>query len=312
MNTTTRERDDGAEEPWRDEEQRLNAVLSLCARLTPGQAEAPELERLLYGLAASAGPDGRARLEAALAQAPWAPPDLLARLRVEDARRLDLTPDVATALADARDPLVAAALAGNTAVPLPHAALDALADLARHHAGVREALARRLDLQPAQAAVLARSGSPGLRARLSARFSRAELAAEGCDDLEQVEAAQGEQRFADKLLATGRLQPGYLVRVLREGRMGLFEAGLAALAGFEREDAARAVQGGPGRLAAAVRAVGLDRSVFPTVLTLVRRLTGGRPADRPGAASAVAAALAASPEAAARSFLDDLRADGEA
>lgn len=311
MITTAMGRDGHAAAPG-DEQRRLAAVLSLCARLTPDQAGAPELEQLLYALAASAGPEERSRLERSLAQADWAPPDLLARLQVEDARRADLTPEDATALADARDPLVAAALAGNTAAPLTSQALDSLADLARHHAGVREVMARRPDLQPAQAAVLARGASPGLRARLAARFGRAELARCEAPGAEVAEAAEGERRFADKLLATGRLQPGYLVRVLREGRMGLFEAGLAALAGFEREDAARAVQGDPGRLAAAVRAVGMDRSVFPTVLALVRKLTGGRPADRPGGEAALADTLAATPEVAARRFLDELREDGGA
>jgi len=91
--------------------------------------------------------------------------------------------------------------------------------------------------------------------------------------------AAGEQRLVDKLAQADRLRPGFLLRALKDGRLGLFEAALARLGGFERRDIGRAImsEDHPEMLALACAAVGIDRGAFPTILTLVRELTGGKP-----------------------------------
>src|SRR5581483_6496684 len=92
------------------------------------------------------------------------------------------------------------------------------------------------------------------------------------------EQEEMELRLVEKLHAAGQLRPGYLVRALREGRLSLFTASLAALGRFELEQVRRTMDSDrPELLALACSAVGIDRSVFPTILELIRQLNGGRP-----------------------------------
>ncbi|WP_372786964.1 DUF2336 domain-containing protein [Phenylobacterium sp.] len=87
-----------------------------------------------------------------------------------------------------------------------------------------------------------------------------------------------ERRLIDKLHAAGQLRPGYLVRALREGRLSLFCTTLAMLGRFEADHIRRAIDSDrPELLGLACAAVGIDRSVFPTILTMVRDLNDGRP-----------------------------------
>jgi hypothetical protein len=86
-------------------------------------------------------------------------------------------------------------------------------------------------------------------------------------------------KLVDKLAAAGQLKPGYLVRVLKEQQLGLFEAALAKLGGFRVEEVHRAVTSPdrPEMVALALAAVGVDRSVFPTILEMVRQCNDGLP-----------------------------------
>jgi uncharacterized protein (DUF2336 family) len=87
-----------------------------------------------------------------------------------------------------------------------------------------------------------------------------------------------EQRLIEKLDGAGQLKPGYLMRALREHKLSLFEAGLARLAGLPLDDLRAAIACDRSEvLAMACVAAHIDRSVFKTILTRVRELTGGRP-----------------------------------
>jgi uncharacterized protein (DUF2336 family) len=91
-----------------------------------------------------------------------------------------------------------------------------------------------------------------------------------------------ERQLVSKLWDAGQLRPGYLLRALREGKLSLFEAALAKLGRFSTEQVRLALSGDrPELLALACFSVGLDRSVFPTLLALVRSLNGGKPAGPP-------------------------------
>jgi uncharacterized protein (DUF2336 family) len=96
---------------------------------------------------------------------------------------------------------------------------------------------------------------------------------------ERAEEAAREGHLVDKLAHAGELRPGFLLRALKEGRLGLFEAALARLGGFERDAVRRAVVSvdQPELLALACAAVGVDRGAFPTILEKVRAINGGRP-----------------------------------
>ncbi|HEV2365813.1 MAG TPA: DUF2336 domain-containing protein [Caulobacteraceae bacterium] len=95
-----------------------------------------------------------------------------------------------------------------------------------------------------------------------------------------------EVRFVDKLAAAGRLSPDLLVTALADGQLGIFEAALARLGGYERSAIAAAVrdEAGPDGLALALAGADIDRSAFPDLLAGVRALSGGRPGG--GAAGA--------------------------
>ncbi len=93
------------------------------------------------------------------------------------------------------------------------------------------------------------------------------------------EPTTGERRLVVKLEAAGRLKASFIVKALRERRLGLFAAALAKLGPYE-ERAVRAALASPDRpelLALALAGIGIDESAFPDLLERVRGLSGGRP-----------------------------------
>ncbi|MGZ9113203.1 MAG: DUF2336 domain-containing protein, partial [Brevundimonas sp.] len=90
-----------------------------------------------------------------------------------------------------------------------------------------------------------------------------------------------ERRLIDKLKSAGQLRAGFLIRAVREKRLSLFVHGLAALGGFAAGDIREALAAPtPEALYYACAAVGIDRAVFPTLLTEVRKLNQSLPGDR--------------------------------
>jgi hypothetical protein len=93
-----------------------------------------------------------------------------------------------------------------------------------------------------------------------------------------AERREMERRLAAKLKESGQLRPGYLVRALRDQRLGLFTAALAELTGADIALVDRALSSSrPELLALACTAAGVDRGAFPTVLQLVRDLNRSLP-----------------------------------
>jgi uncharacterized protein (DUF2336 family) len=82
----------------------------------------------------------------------------------------------------------------------------------------------------------------------------------------------GSARLVDKLASSGQLKAGFLLRVLQQGQIELFELGFAHLLGLDSARLSRVLyEGGPRLLALACRAAAIDRAVFPTVYSLSRR-----------------------------------------
>lgn len=232
--------------------------------------------------------------------------------RIEVARRPSLGPAVAEKASEDEEGLVLTALASNERTLLPPTALARLVDAARRTAALRGPLARRPDLQPDQAAKLHAVVGEALRSHLAARFDlggetpAAGVASASSDATADRDAdrADMEQRLVQKLEGAGQLRPGFLIKSLREGRLGLFEEALARLAALPRGAAAAALRAQtPEPLALACAAAGIDRSAFPTVLSLVRRETGGAPPDAVSSMISVKEAFGfAGPEAARRAL----------
>ena len=79
------------------------------------------------------------------------------------------------------------------------------------------------------------------------------------------------RRLIDKLSQSGQLKASFLMRVLREGQMALFDHGIATLLQLDVQPLRRALYGAsPHPVALACRAAGIDRSAFPTVYELCR------------------------------------------
>ncbi|HEV2532947.1 DUF2336 domain-containing protein [Phenylobacterium sp.] len=224
--------------------------------------------------------------------------------QIEVARRPQLGAPVVAAILKQSEPAVLAALCGNPTAELSPADMARLVDTARQVAALRSPLSRHPKLTSELALQLYVWVGQALRQSLAERFrldpevlagvlsgAVAEAHAGGAENGGLVVVAREDERVAmerrlvDKLHAAGQLRPGYLIRALREGRLSLFCTTLAMLGRFEADHIRRAIDSDrPELLGLACAAVGIDRSVFPTILIMVRELNGGRPSG--GAESA--------------------------
>ncbi len=244
--------------------------------------------------------------------------------QIEVARRPDLPARVVDAIIEESQPLVMAALADNQTAQMGIAQLTRMVAASRRLAALRSSLVRHPKLTVDLAYALYAWVGETLRAAIVARFRIDE------DKLNEIIAAivrdqragdeqspriapdqpsqselDLEQQLITKLDAAGQLRPGYLLRALREGKLSLFKASLARLGGFPREAVDLAIESGRADLLAlACAAVGIDRSVFPTLHRLITDLMGRRIISSPATQGDVIAAFAETPETAARIFHD--------
>jgi len=257
-----------------------------------------------------------------IAASPLLKDELLIRLvteatlahQVAVAQRPRLSAQVVEAVLDQGEPAVLTALAGNTTADVTPDCMRRFVDQARTVA----ALGAPLAAHPRMTAELAKAlyvwVGQSLRAAIVQRF---DVDSGFLDDAlavamtEQPPAPrragpdEGELKLVDKLAAAGQLRPSYLMRVLKEHQLGLFEAALAKLGDFRSEDVRRAVSSPdrPELLALACAAVGIDRSVFPTLLELTRQCNDGLPGGgAEGARRAVSAFGPFTPDIAASAF----------
>lgn len=222
--------------------------------------------------------------------------------QIEVARRPRLSQEVVNVVVDQGQPDVLAALAGNTTAELSSLALSRLVSFSERMAQVRAPLARHPMLTADLAGLLYGWVGESLRSALETRFQVDGLAldraikdsvrelhdgagrADGPPRTAREDRAAMERRVVQKLKAAGQLRPGLLIRALHEGKLSLFATALSELGGFHMEAVQEALDSErPDELALACTAVGVDRSAFPTVLSLVRRLNGGRPGGESGA-----------------------------
>lgn len=215
--------------------------------------------------------------------------------QIEVARRPNIGPPVVAAILQQSEPAVLTALAGNATAALGEHDMAILVAASERTAAMRSPLARHPALTDNLARQLYVWVGQALRHSLVDRFrlDAAELdavlaisvqeahggaAAAPLAHAREGEREEMERRLVAKLDAAGQLRPGYLLRALKEGRLTLFLASLATLGRFDQTHVRRAVSSDrPELLALACAAVGIDRSVFPTILEMVRSLNGGLP-----------------------------------
>ncbi len=240
--------------------------------------------------------------------------------QIEVACRPNIGPNVVDAILANEEPALLTALANNDSAQISIAGLARLIEASRQTTSLRAPLARHSSLTPALAEQLYAWVGEALRASLLTRFPMDTEAldralAKAVDESHnapfiEYDAAQPTERSAEreemerrliaKLHDSGQLRPGYLLRALREGKLSLFEAALARLGGFTAEQVRMAIDGDrPELLALACSAVDFDRSVFATILGLVRDLNGGRPSGGVEGAQRALGAFGPHPGAAA-------------
>jgi uncharacterized protein (DUF2336 family) len=243
--------------------------------------------------------------------------------QIEVARRPNLGAEVVAAIFKASEPAVLTALASNHSAALAPADMKRLVEAARGIAALRTPLARHPKLNGELALQLYVWVGQAMRQSLSERFRLEPKLIEGALAQAVQEAHYGapagqgvvvlardgereamEHRLIEKLHAAGQLRPGYLVRALQEGRLSLFAIALATLGRFEANQVQRVIDSDrPELLGLACAAVGIDRSVFPSILEMIRGLNGGRPGGGvDGSRRAIGAFGPVSPQVAATAF----------
>ena len=186
---------------------------------------------------------------------------------------------VSAALARSECEAAIIALLRNGTAQIAAETFELLSERARRLSHLQEPLSQRPDLPPEVVHKLYVWVSGALKTALAARYpevsgslSRAVEQTNDAhqnDDLAVPEA--NAKKLVAKLFASGQLRSSFLIRVLNQGQMELFEHAFATLLGMDIEIMRKALYGtSPITVALACRAAGIDRSVFMTVFQLSR------------------------------------------
>lgn len=236
--------------------------------------------------------------------------------QIEIARRPRLGGRVADAIIDRGEPATLTALAFNQTAEVSQEGLRRLVEQSRRIAALRGPLTRHPRLTEQLAEQMYQWVGAALRQSICARFEVDESRLAPLIQQSVYDAQSGtmmpvvenspdrdemERRLVAKLHAAGQLRAGYLIRSVRERRLGLFVHALAALGGFSVAQVREALAAGsPEALFYACGAAGVDRAVFPALLAEIRPLNGGAPGD--GGSPVCRTRGAMSPTSAARAF----------
>ena len=174
-------------------------------------------------------------------------------------------------------------LVRNATAKISSIAYEQLVEKSRHIATLQEPLAQRPDLPPALATRMCDWVSDALKGyiaknyaiapdRLSNAMTEATTAVKSESPSPRNPPAESAQKLIDKLAISGQLKAGFLLRVLHQGQMDLFDLALAKLVNLPLPELrTKFYDGGPRAVALACRGVGIDRCVFNTVYNLSRQ-----------------------------------------
>ena len=202
------------------------------------------------------------------------------------AERPNIGEPVTSALARLETESVLVALVRNATAHITASTFETLVEKSRKIANMQEPLARREDLPSPLATQMCGWVSDALKAHIvqSHHISPEALAQALGQALRSVnavktEASESSRKLVEKLATAGQLKPGFLLRVLHQGQMDMFEAAFATLLEVDVPSMCRLLyENGPRPVALACRAAGIDKCVFPTVFSLSRKARGYQPA----------------------------------
>jgi uncharacterized protein (DUF2336 family) len=206
------------------------------------------------------------------------------------AERPNIGEPVTAILARSEAEPVLATLVRNVTARIGRASFELLVGKSRVLQSLQEPLAYRADLPPGLATEMCGWVSDALKSHL-VRFHRIDpttaadavgLGSQSIQMLPPPEVADSSWKLVDKLATSGQLKAGFLLRVLQQGQLDLFELAFARLLQLDYPQVKRVLyEGGPRPVAMACRAVGIDRCVFPTVYNLSRHARRIHPLLRP-------------------------------
>jgi len=224
---------------------------------------------------------------------------------------------VTDALAKSDCESVLLALVRNATAKISHASYETLVQKSRLLSGLQEPLIRRPDLSPQLASDMCEWVSDALKSyietnykidarNVEAALSKATVVLKSEPPAPRDPPADSAQRLIEKMAASGQLKAGFLMRVLSQGQLDLFDLAFARLLDIELTRFRPAFyQSGTRLVALSCRAAGIDRSVFATVFNLSRQARG-LPAHLSGAEMQAATAIFSG--FTRQSALDELRA----
>lgn len=202
------------------------------------------------------------------------------------AARPHIAEPVTDALAASEHETVLMTLVRNVTARISSDAYETLVQKSQAITGLQEPLIRRPDLPPQLATKMCEWVSDALKTYIKTNYAASAKTVEAIfGDVQHVlksepaasqdPPADSAQRLIEKMAHSGQLKPGFLMRVLSQGQMDLFDLGFARLVGLDLTRFRKAFYDrGVRPMALACHGAGIDRSVFTTVFNLSRQARG--------------------------------------
>ncbi|MBW8708009.1 MAG: DUF2336 domain-containing protein [Alphaproteobacteria bacterium] len=187
---------------------------------------------------------------------------------------------VTDALVRSEHESVLLALVRNVTARISSTSYETLVQKSRALTGLQEPLIKRPDLPPQLATDMCGWVSDALKTYITTHYSMSpNTVASALQDVQVLmqsepppprdPPADSALKLIEKLAASGQLKAGFLMRVLSQGQLDLFDLAFSKLAGVELGCFRTGFYDQGARIVAlACHAVGIDRSVFNTVFNL--------------------------------------------
>ncbi len=232
--------------------------------------------------------------------------------------RRDISEDVSASLIDIGEPDVALSLTENKGARLSRASLETLVERSRAEPRLSDPLVHRAELDPALASRMYGWVSASVRRYIVANFDvdpvlldaaiRDSIGKASSEQRALHAAEDPGERLGQAIDQAHAEDPHVLIKLLRAGEVGLFEASFARITGLPQTVARRAIYEPGGRaMAVACRAIGIDKPIFAALFLLARRARPGDKVVDPMELPAVLMFYDSVDTAAARRTVDHLR-----
>jgi uncharacterized protein (DUF2336 family) len=190
---------------------------------------------------------------------------------------------ITSVLSQCEAPSVLVTLVRNVTAKFSSQTYAELVEKSRGIRDLQDPLAKREDLPPALATKMCGWVSEALKNYIQQNYTfdtetigsalnEAEDALRGDLFSQRPSPSDSANKLVEKLHTAGQLKAGFLLRVLHQGQIELFDLAFARILELPLEEMRRNIyERGPQTVALACRAVGIDRCVFSTVFKLSRQ-----------------------------------------